>query len=261
MAGLLLILGLAAANSSPANAQKLVKGPEVQVHVVVDGDTVTLKEPVDGATQIRLVGIQAPKLPLGRPGFKKWPLADESKALLEKLANGRKLSLSFGEQRKDRYGRLLAHLHRADGLWIQGELLKQGLARVYSFPDNRSLVAEMLAAEQDARANNRGIWAHPYYAIEPATNLRMEANRFHLVEGVVHDAATVRGRTYLNFDKNWREDFTVSLSPRTTRLFKKEGIDLLSLKGKLVRVRGWLKSFNGPMIDVTHPEQIEYLKP
>ncbi len=261
MAGIFLILARAAANASLAIAQKLVKGPEVQVLDVLDGDTITLIEEIDGATQIRLVGIQAPKLPLGRPGFKKWPLADESKALLVKLANGRHLRLSFGGQRKDRCGRLLAHLHRTDGLWIQGELLKQGLVRVYSFPDNRSLVDEMLAAENEARTQNRGIWAHPYYAIERATNLRMEANRFHLVEGGVHDVATVRDRTYLNFDKNWRKDFNVSLPPKITRLFKKEGVDLQSLKGKSVRVRGWLKSFNGPMIDVTHPEQIEHLQP
>ena len=30
--------------------------------------------------------------------------------------------------------------------------------------------------------------------------------------------------------------------------------------GKQLRVRGWLKSYNGPMIDVTHPEQIEVLE-
>ena len=33
-----------------------------------------------------------------------------------------------------------------------------------------------------------------------------------------------------------------------------------SYEGGRVRVRGWLKSFNGPMIEVTHPEQIEILK-
>ena len=33
----------------------------------------------------------------------------------------------------------------------------------------------------------------------------------------------------------------------------------VSLQGKRIRVRGWLKSFNGPMINATHPEQIEVL--
>ncbi len=34
-------------------------------------------------------------------------------------------------------------------------------------------------------------------------------------------------------------------------------IDLLH---RLVRVRGWVKRFNGPLIEVTHPEQIEVIE-
>ena len=63
--------------------------------------------------------------------------------------------LSFGGARRDRYGRWLAHINVQNNdnteTWIQGELLWLGLARVYSFPDNRSRVSEMLALERDAR--------------------------------------------------------------------------------------------------------------
>ena len=31
----------------------------------------------------------------------------------------------------------------------------------------------------------------------------------------------------------------------------------MSLEGKRIRVRGWLKKYNGQMIAATHPEQIE----
>jgi endonuclease YncB( thermonuclease family) len=48
---------------------------------VIDGDTVVL----DDGKEVRLVGIQAPKLPLNRPNFKEWPLAPEAKDELEKL--------------------------------------------------------------------------------------------------------------------------------------------------------------------------------
>jgi len=75
----------------------------------------------------------------------------------------------------------------------------------------------------------------------------------------VLDAATVKGRTYLNFGADWREDFTVSIDKRAMKLFKKSGFDLLALKNKRIRVRGWLKKFNGPMIEASHPEQIEVL--
>ncbi|NQU69004.1 MAG: thermonuclease family protein, partial [Rhodospirillales bacterium] len=55
-------------------------------------------------------------------------------------------------------------------------------------------------------------------------------------------------------------DFTISISPRSHRSFKRAKIDIKSYVGRKLRVRGWLKSYNGPMIDVTHPEQIEMLK-
>jgi hypothetical protein len=41
--------------------------------------------------------------------------------------------------------------------------------------------------------------------------------------------------------------------------FAAAGIDLRSLGGKRVRVRGTLAWRNGPMIEASHPEQIELL--
>ena len=81
-----------------------------------------------------------------------------------------------------------------------------------------------------------------------------------MVEGTVLDSAEVRGRTYLNFGEDWRSDFTVTISPKDKRRFREESFDLLALKGRRIRVRGWLHQRNGPMIDVTHPEQIELLE-
>ena len=80
---------------------------------------------------------------------------------MRELTLGKSLSLAYGGRRMDRHGRLLAHLYDADGSWIQGAMLRRGMARVYSFSDNRSLVAEMLAIEGQARAARRGIWVTP----------------------------------------------------------------------------------------------------
>ena len=43
------------------------------------------------------------------------------------------------------------------------------------------------------------------------------------------------------------------------RAFEAAGIDTLAYRGRRVRVRGWLESYNGPMIEATHPAQIEVL--
>ncbi|HMA16269.1 MAG: thermonuclease family protein [Bacteroidota bacterium] len=223
---------------------------------VVDGDTLVL---ADGR-EVRLVGIQAPKLPLGRAGFEPWPLAEEAKARLAAVALGRHLDLGYGGRRGDRHGRVLAHLFDADGRWIQGELLAAGLARVYSFADNRAAVPQMLALERAARAAGRGIWADPFYAVRGAEAAEDWLGGFELVEGRVQAVGQGGGRVYLNFAEDWRQDFTLALDRRALALFQEAGLDPAGLAGKQVRARGWLKSYNGPMIDVTHPEQIEVLE-
>ncbi len=233
---------------------------------VVDGDTVYIDPPFKDGNEVRLVGIQAPKLPLGRKNFPTWPLATEARQFMESLALGKSVALSFGGARRDRYGRWLAHLHvqNSDGMstWIQGEMLRQGLARVYSFADNRSLVPEMLALEREARLSNRGIWSLPYYAIRnpDAEVLGDLLGTFQLIEGRIVDAAEVKGTVYLNFGADWRSDFTISIPRKVRKLFHEASLDPATWSGKSIRVRGWLTRRNGPMIKATHPEQIELLK-
>lgn len=232
---------------------------------VIDGDTVFIDPPFGDSAEIRLVGIQAPKLPLGRTNFPVWPLAPEAKDAVSALTLGKRVALSFGGVRRDRYGRCLAHLHVIDGdtpaTWVQGEMLRLGMARVYSFPDNRALVAEMLALERNARAAGRGIWAEPYYAIrnpDPDV-LSGLLGTFQLIEGRVVAAAGVKGSIYLNFGADWRQDFTVAIDRRALKAFSDAPFDPATLSGRSIRVRGWLSNYNGPMIKATHPEQIEVL--
>jgi endonuclease YncB( thermonuclease family) len=226
------------------------------VRAIVDGDTLILRSGV----QVRLVGIQAPKLPLGRRGFKAWPLAAEAKTALARLTSGKTLALSYPGRKSDRHGRLLAHLTTEDGTWVQGVLLRDGMARVYTFPDNRGKAADMLAFERAARAARRGIWALSYYRIRSADDLRWTLGTFQIIEGTVIKAAIVRGRVYLNFGQNWRTDFTISISPKWVRRHWRSGPSVADYEGRHVRVRGWLKSYNGPLIEATHPEQIEIVQ-
>ena len=253
---LLLCLIFAMPDRTAATDDGLAEGGKATAVEIVDGDTLLL----DDGREVRLVGLQAPKLPLGRPGFEAWPLADQAKAALGRIAQGRRLTLRYGGRRMDRHGRQLAQLYRDDGLWIQGALLEAGMARVYSFADNRALVAEMLALEEAAREARRGIWADSYYAVRTPFEAEAHIDSFQLIEGRVREVAIVRGRAYLNFGDDWRSDFTVTLAPAVLRLFAREGIDPAGYRDRPVRVRGWLKSFNGPMIEATHPDQIEVLR-
>ena len=252
---LLIVLDGAWTAEAASRSARLVKGGEAEVISVVDGDTVVLAD----KRQVRLVGIQAPKLPLGRAHVSKQPFADEAKASLENLLLGRIVTLSWGGRRMDRHGRALAHLHLRDGTWVQGYLLEHGLARVYSFRDNRALVPAMLALETDARAHREGIWSHDYYQVLTAPQSHDMVDTFQLVQARIRDAVRIKGRVYLNFGADWRTDFTVTISPKNVRLFGKAGLRPESWKGRDIRVRGWINWRNGPMIEATHPEQVEVL--
>lgn len=248
-----------AKDSAHPEPSRLSAGGSAVVQDVIDGDTVFLDREISGSREVRLVGLQAPKLPLGRAGFREWPLAKDSKAALAKMVLGRTVELGFGGTRMDRHGRLLAHLTREDGLWVQGAMLEAGMARVYSFADNRARVTDMLRRERTARTARHGIWAHPFYAIRTPDSAAKHINSFELVEGTVLDVAIVSGRAYLNFGENWRTDFTVSLASKVARQFSQEGHRPESYKGRHIRVRGWLQSRDGPMIEATHPDQIEVI--
>ncbi len=231
----------------------------VPVKRVIDGDTIVLERAVYGSDRGRLGGNPAPELfSKGKEGGK-WPLAEASKKALEDLVSGKRLKLVFGGRKKDRYGRLLAHLITEGGVWVQGEMLKQGMAMVYSFPDNRSRVPEMLTLERQARKAGRGIWKLPFYATRKTGEAQNHIGTFQAVEGRVLKAQKVKSVVYLNFGGDWRTDFTVMIKARARRLFRKMGINPLSFQGRRVRVRGWIKKWNGPMIEATHPEQIEIL--
>ncbi|MBF0393872.1 MAG: thermonuclease family protein, partial [Alphaproteobacteria bacterium] len=112
----------------------------------------------------------------------------------------------------------------------------------------------------EARAEARGLWAEPAYRPSRAEGMRARDAAYHLVEGRVVKVAETRGKTYLNFGADWRTDFTVTLDAAARRLFLAAGRDPAGLEGRLVRVRGWLESWNGPLIEASHPEQIEVVE-
>lgn len=238
----------------------LTAGPEGRVVGVVDGDTVRLST----GREVRLVGIQAPKLPLGRKNFEAWPLSDEAKDALQGVVRSGQVKLFYGQTREDRHGRILAHLVaiNADGtaIWTQGSMLEAGLARVYTFDDNRACAMPLLAREKAARSAGRGIWSDPYYSIRRPTQTWPYIDTFQVVEGRVLDVSEVSSGVYLNFGENWREDFTIFVPKSALRRFDEGSAGLLSLKGQQIRTRGWLKLRNGPMIDLTHPEQLEVVE-
>ncbi len=212
---------------------------------------------------VRLIGALPPRITADWSN--RLGVDERLSSALDRLAVGQRVRLGVGGRERDRYGRLLAHVFiaRDDGeIWLQESLIGAGLALGYSFADNDACITRLQAAEETARRAASGFWADGLLrvrdAADPASMAKL-TNSFQVIAGYVHDVAEVRGRIYINFDDDWRSDFTVSLSPAARKAFPDEAAGLLQLKGSQIRVRGWLKQRNGPMIHVTHPAQIEII--
>ena len=255
----MMLLG---ASSMGTKGAKLTPGEIGRVASIVDGDTLFL----DSGLKVRLSASQAPKLPLGRKGFKAWPLGTEAKNALFNLTHNKTVQLFYGGKDRDRYDRALAQVFLVGedgklGLWVQEDMIRRGLARVYTWPDTWQDSERLYTAEREARAEKRGIWDDEFYAIrapEPNT-LAQDVDSFQLVEGIITSVAEVRGQTYLNFGSDYRTDFTIVIASKDRKRFKKASLDPLSLEGARVRVRGWIELMNGPMIWLDHTERLEVL--
>ncbi len=241
-AGLLLVW-------SPANTEVMA-----QVDKVYDGDTFQTRS----GEIVRLLGINAPEPADGKRPAE--PGGTAASAFARQLLADQTVRLVFDTKKTDRYDRTLAHVYLTDGTWVNRALVAAGQAHVYSFPDNRSYIEELLQAEAKARAANKGIWALPRWQVRQAATCcpNEQIGQFHLIEGVIQRVAWVKGHVYLNFGDNWRTDFTAEIPPEMTENFNT--IWLRQLQGQRVRVRGMLKPVNGVLVTLTHPEQIEILK-
>lgn len=246
-----------AASAEPPTSERARAGE------ILDGDTFVLED----GREVRLAGIDAAKAVTPSAMEDPPPVVLRAVRVLERLVAGRDLELVFAGTRRDRHRRLLAHVYVAHGpevaaapVWVQGALLEQGLARVATTLDVRAWAGEMLLREAEARSRRRGIWALEFYRVLSSEEAELRTGSFQLVEGRVKVAAIVGSRAFLNFGDDWQSDFTVALDAAVRRRFRESGFVVEAFEGKLVRVRGWIESYNGPMIKVTHPEQVEVLE-
>ena len=126
------------------------------VHAV-DGDTVTVRLG-DRTETVRLLGVDTPesvhpRKPVGCFG------PEASAHTKQLLPPGTRVWLERDQEGRDRYGRLLAYVHRAsDATFVNLELVSDGWAVPYPFEPNityRSLFADAATAAQRA---GLGLW-------------------------------------------------------------------------------------------------------
>ncbi|WP_026987570.1 thermonuclease family protein [Fodinicurvata fenggangensis] len=238
-------------------AEGPLRGTAVKTAVTNSGFTLTL---ATGET-ILLAGILPPAAVLEQPEQSEaWH--NKAADLLDRLTRDKELRLIPSALVRDRHGRQPSqvYLQDASDSWLQGQLIRAGLAVTQAAPSRRGGQRELLTLEDEARRAGAGLWQSPRLHPLSHGQAHKAIGRWRLIEGRVQDTAAIRGRGYINFGADWREDFTIYLNPERLAEFEEASGPLDRLQGRRLRVRGWLVSYNGPMIELSYPEQIEVLE-
>lgn len=226
---LLIALLLSAAATANAGTLSVVgQSRWVDVGTVIDGDTFHTK----AGEKIRLLGINAPEIAHNQKAGE--PRGQQAKQLLTQLITGKTIKLRGDIEKQDSYGRTLAQLYLRNGIWVNEQLVRSGLAYVYTFPPNIRWASRLLQAEAEARSAKRGIWRTDSFGVLEADKVAAkQIGQFRLVHGKVSSA------------EQWRfklGQLTVTVPRDKRRWFAKSP---LPEDGDVVTVRGKIRTASG----------------
>jgi micrococcal nuclease len=121
---------------------------------VVDGDTIVVS--VGGREEdVRYIGVDTPESVA--PGEPVECFGTRASAFNERLVAGRRVRLRFDDERRDRYGRLLAYVYLGPRL-VNAELVRRGYARTLTIAPNDSRAGIFARLERKAARTGRGLW-------------------------------------------------------------------------------------------------------
>lgn len=153
----------------------------VQVAYIYDGDTIKTAK----GEKIRLLGINTPEIThTSSPGQ---VMGKEATQALTRILMGKTVRLTFDRERRDIYGRTLAHIWLRDGTWVNGEMVRLGFAHVYTFTPNIRWAKKLIALERPARKQRLGIWNTKRFAVLSAKKIKLShLGQFHVVTGKIN---------------------------------------------------------------------------
>jgi len=139
----------------------LVEEPVVGNGNAPEGDTAVVLDVIDGDTidvelagqeyRLRYIGVDTPE--------RDEPYYAEATEANRQLVADQTVILVKDVSETDPYGRLLRYVYLSDGTFVNAELLRQGMARLVTFPPDVAQQAYFGQLQADARTANMGLWA------------------------------------------------------------------------------------------------------
>jgi len=158
------------------------------------------------------------------------------------------LSLQFGKERQDHYGRLLAHAFLGSGENVAVLMLQQGYATTLVVPPNTAAADCYQQIEREARSAGRGLWQLAAYQAQEAETLPRDTRGFRIVQGRV--ASIQRARYQLTVALEGI--LAARISIKDLGNFDPDFLE--NLAGRRVELRGWVKPGpDGIGVRVRHP--------
>ncbi len=119
------------------------------VLLVQDGDSIRVR--IDGQEErVRLIGVNTPE--------QGECLGDVARSILDDLIGGKQIRVGTDIEPFDQYGRILGYVW-LDDLFVNAEIVRQGVALARPYEPNTSLQEVLEAAEQLAQDAGTGMWS------------------------------------------------------------------------------------------------------
>ncbi|MDI6797871.1 MAG: thermonuclease family protein [Desulfatibacillaceae bacterium] len=200
-----LLLAVVLALAALAAASQADVGPTqvLNVRYVPDGDTIMLQD----GTLVRYIGIDAPET--AKKLLPAQPFSQKARSANQKLVK-KGVRLEYGPELMDRYGRALAYVYTEDGIFVNAQMLRLGLAWCLFVAPNTNRFEQLLAVQRLAMDEEQGIWAGMGKTNGPVVG-NPRSMRFHLQQ---HYAPTKNAKL---FNSVW-DAFYEGYSPCSTCL-------------------------------------------
>jgi len=230
---------------------------EYRIKKVIDGDTILLSN----GRSVRYIGMDSPETREyvgSRWIYKPEKFSEEAKEYNKQALAGGTVGLEFDKDKKDKFGRLLAYVY-ADGIMINEELVRQGYATIYVYPPNVKYLDRLVKAQEEARAEKRGIWSE------------CKEITFDEISDNVGTICTIKGKVigfehtgsmaFLNFKDKKGRDYSAMIHNRNYSFFAQiNGVPISRLVGEEVKITTKILSKKRPYLILFHPSQIEVIQ-
>ncbi len=235
---------------------------KAHVKWVYDGDTVKLSD----NRKVRIIGIDTPEVARENRKNKKSRRKAEAyagqatEALRELLVkHNYRILIKTDKQKKDKYGRLLAHIFTPDGINVSEWLLRQGLASVLVIPPNDLFLGCYRSAEKIAQQKKLRIWSLKPNKIQTTAALNKTYSGYVRLTGTVQRIKRRKNKISIQLD----HEIYITIKMPELKLFT--DLNITQLKGKTLQVTGILyrpaanrKNSNKGYIRVRHPVYLDY---